>query len=287
MPRWIDEYPDRLQLVCIFLRAHIPAYREVINESSAVKLGTQFTFNTARFTDALFSLPLVFSIFQEKRFTLLNSQLYIFTMGRTSTAKKQLLDAMVDLMWERSYGSLTIDVICEKADVKKGSFYYFFKSKLELAVAAMDHIWIDFQPVLDGVFSASRPPLERLALQMHECYTQTKEVAEKHGRVLGCPYYNVGTEVSTIEPELIGKVNQLLARLQRYFEAAITEAIANGDIAEIDAREAARIIFNLYEGMMAQARMKNDLAPLKDLPTATARILGIAQLPSVQEATRS
>ena len=204
-------------------------------------------------------------------------------MGRTSNAKKQLLDAMVDLMWERSYGSLTIDVICEKAEVKKGSFYYFFKSKLELAIAAMDHIWLDFQSSLDAVFSASRPPLERLALQMHECYNHSKEVADKHGRVLGCPYYNVGTEISTIEPELIEKVNQLLARMKRYFEAAITEAIANGDIAKIDAKEAARIIFNLHEGMMTQARMKNDLEPLKDLPTATARILGIAELPSVPE----
>lgn len=206
-------------------------------------------------------------------------------MGRTSNAKNQLLDAMVELMWERSYGSLTIDVICEKANVKKGSFYYFFKSKLELGIAAMDHIWLENQPKIDAIFSPSRPPLERLAMKVGLCYTQTKEVAEKHGCVLGCPYYNVGAEISTIEPELVEKVNEILSRYQRYFESAITEAMANGDIPETDAKEAARIIFNLYEGFITQARMKNDVEVIKDLPIATARILGLKELPDVSDGT--
>jgi TetR/AcrR family transcriptional repressor of nem operon len=202
-------------------------------------------------------------------------------MGRTSNAKNQLLDAMVLLMWERSYGSLTIDVICEKAEVKKGSFYYFFKSKLELGVAALDHVWASIQPRLDATFSPSRPPLERIAYKLNESYLRTQECVKEHGCVLGCPFFNLGAEISTIEPELADKVNQMLNRFQRYFEASITEAVANGDIPEIDAKEAARILFNLYEGMVTQARMKNDPTVLKDLPVAAARILGIQQLPEV------
>jgi TetR/AcrR family transcriptional repressor of nem operon len=202
-------------------------------------------------------------------------------MGRKSTAKIQLLDAMVHLMWERSYGSLTIDVICEKAEVKKGSFYYFFPSKLELGVAAMDHIWSNIQPVLDATFSSSRPPLERIALRLEHAYLKTKESAETHGCVLGCPFFNIGAEISTIEPELAGKVNQMLSRFQRYFESAITEAAANGDIPQLDVKEASRIIFNLYEGMLTQARVKNDPSVLQDLPVAVARILGVQKLPSV------
>ena len=200
-------------------------------------------------------------------------------MGRTSNAKNQLLDAMVDLMWERSYGSLTIDMICERAQVKKGSFYYFFKSKLELGIAAMDHIWVDLQPKIDANFSPSREPLERLSIQMNLAYHKTKELAEEHGYVLGCPYFTIGSETCTLEPELIQKVNSLLAHFQRYFETTIAEAAANGDIEPLDTKEAARIIFNLYEGMLTQARMKNDPELLRDLPVATARILGLKALP--------
>ncbi|PYJ58790.1 MAG: TetR/AcrR family transcriptional regulator, partial [Verrucomicrobia bacterium] len=44
-------------------------------------------------------------------------------MGRVSDAKERLMGAVRELIWEGSYGSTTIDQICEKAGVKKGSFY--------------------------------------------------------------------------------------------------------------------------------------------------------------------
>ena len=51
------------------------------------------------------------------------------------------MEAVRGLIWEGSYGSTTIDQICEKAGVKKGSFYYFFESKAELAAAALGEDW--------------------------------------------------------------------------------------------------------------------------------------------------
>jgi TetR/AcrR family transcriptional repressor of nem operon len=39
-------------------------------------------------------------------------------------------------MWQSSYGTLTIDAICERAGVKKGC-YYFFKSKSEHVTEAI------------------------------------------------------------------------------------------------------------------------------------------------------
>ena len=59
-------------------------------------------------------------------------------MGRTSNADERLMTAALDLMWEESYGAVTIDDICQRAEVKKGSFYYFFDSKSHLAVAALE-----------------------------------------------------------------------------------------------------------------------------------------------------
>ncbi|TAK98721.1 MAG: TetR/AcrR family transcriptional regulator, partial [Verrucomicrobia bacterium] len=47
-------------------------------------------------------------------------------MGRVSDAKTRLMEAVRELIWTGSFGSTTIDQICEKSGVKKGSFYYFF-----------------------------------------------------------------------------------------------------------------------------------------------------------------
>ncbi len=84
-------------------------------------------------------------------------------MGRTSDAKERLMDAALDLIWEESYGSVTIDDICKRAEVKKGSFYYFFSSKSELAVAALERMWLQsWKPSMDQRFSPSIDPLTRL-----------------------------------------------------------------------------------------------------------------------------
>ena len=73
-------------------------------------------------------------------------------MGRVSDAKQKLMDAVTELIWHGSYGGTTIDQICEKAGVKKGSFYYFFESKSDVAVAALDATWLQKQPELDALF---------------------------------------------------------------------------------------------------------------------------------------
>ena len=84
-------------------------------------------------------------------------------MGRTSDANERLMNAALDLIWEESYGTVTIDDICKRAEVKKGSFYYFFASKAELAVAALEKMWLtDWKPSLDERFSPSLDPVTRL-----------------------------------------------------------------------------------------------------------------------------
>src|SRR5260221_5681911 len=108
-------------------------------------------------------------------------------MGRVSDAKQRLMDAVLELIWSGSYGSTTIDQICDKAGVKKGSFYYFFDSKSELAVEAFEACWQGKRTEMDSIFSPTVPPLERLQKYCDFCYKFQQEIQSKYGRVLGCP----------------------------------------------------------------------------------------------------
>jgi TetR/AcrR family transcriptional repressor of nem operon len=96
--------------------------------------------------------------------TLTDRSTNIFFMPERNT-KLRLLEVAHDLIWESSYGSVSVDDICTKAVVKKGSFYHAFKSKSDLAVAAFEHHWQQNLPAIELTFSKQRPPLERL-----KCY---------------------------------------------------------------------------------------------------------------------
>ena len=138
-------------------------------------------------------------------------------MGRTSDADERLKDAALALIWEESYGAVTIDDICTRADVKKGSFYYFFNSKAELAVAALEKLWAtQWKPRLDSTFSSSVEPLTRLTTYLTNFYTSQVETKARVGRVLCCPACSIGSEVSTQEIDVNAKVREILGRKRRY-----------------------------------------------------------------------
>lgn len=196
-------------------------------------------------------------------------------MGRTSDANERLMDAALHLMWEESYGAVTIDDICKRAEVKKGSFYYFFKSKAELAVAALERMWKDeWKPGLDQRFSAAVDPLTRLTTQLQAIYEKFSEEFKATGKVLGCPLCSVGSEVSTQEIDVNAKVREILSRKRRYYESAIRDAVAEGSIEPCDPAQKALALACLIDGAVAQARIMNDPEVLQSLSTSALELLG-------------
>ena len=188
-------------------------------------------------------------------------------MGRTSDADERLKDAARDLMWEESYGAVTIDDICQRAGVKKGSFYYFFESKADLAVAALEKVWTDdWKPFLDQQFSPSSEPLARLTGYLESIYRRQVEIKAKNGKVLGCLVCSVGSEVSTQEVDVSATIREIFARKRRYYESAIRDAVAQGVIEPCDPAQKALALYGLIEGLVSQARVLNDPEVLRELP---------------------
>lgn len=195
-------------------------------------------------------------------------------MGRTSDAADRLMTAALDLISEESYGSVTIDDICGRADVKKGSFYYFFDSKSDLAIAALDRLWTEnWKPRLDTQFSPSVEPLARLTNYVGGIYEKQAEYKRKSGRVLGCTVCSVGSEISTQDEKLSAKVRELCSRKRCYFESAIRDAVAQGSIEPCDPVEKAACLSGLIEGVVSQGRIMNDPEIIRRLPAMTLDLL--------------
>jgi TetR/AcrR family transcriptional repressor of nem operon len=195
-------------------------------------------------------------------------------MGRTSDAKEKLLDVAFQLIWDSSYGGVSVDQICERAGVNKGSFYYYFGSKADLAVAAYEEHWKQRQPELDRLFSAQVPPLERLTHWCEGAYERQKERANKFGHVCGCPYASIGVEIATQDDKIRAKAEELIARGTKYVETAIAEAQREGSLPAGDARQLAQQAYSFVLGALLRAKIQNDVEVLRDLAPTVMAIIG-------------
>jgi len=196
-------------------------------------------------------------------------------MPRVSDMKERLLDAAMDLIWENSYGATSVDAICDRAGAKKGSFYYFFKSKSELAAAALEDCWNKKRAEMDSIFSPTVPPLERFDRYFDFVHERLAEVQKKCGSILGCPFISVGSEVSTQDQIVRETIDRIMDRKVNYFVSAVRDAAAEGLIDAPDPVAKARALFSCYQGMMAQARIQNDIELLRGFKEVAMEVLGV------------
>jgi TetR/AcrR family transcriptional repressor of nem operon len=196
-------------------------------------------------------------------------------VGRTSDARERLIAATIDLIWPTSYGAVGVDAICEKAGVKKGSFYHFFASKDDLVVAALDAHWETRRVVFDRIFSPSVPPLDRLRGYFAHVVERQAEVRKQYGRLLGCFHNSVGTECIQKTPAIAAKVQEVISMYRLYFETALRDAQAAGLLRRGDPAADAKTLFAYVEGVVAQARIHDDLDMLRHLSSTSFALFGL------------
>jgi len=196
-------------------------------------------------------------------------------MRQDNTTKQKLLETAMELIWVSSYGSVGVDDICKRAGVSKGSFYHFFPSKSDLAVQALDERWRMMQLDLDRIFSSQKPPLERIYAYCDYIHERQKQMHSRTGKVCGCPFASVGSEMSLQDEKVRQKSQDYFDGGVRYLEGALRDAAHEKRMALGDLHEQARQIYSYIMGVLFQARIENKLESLKYLKSGVTQLLNL------------
>jgi len=195
-------------------------------------------------------------------------------MGRKSDSRLRLMDAAHELIWSHSYGAVTIEAICKHAGVRKGSFYYFFDSKSDLAIAAIRTWWDERTPLVQFIFRPEAPPLERIEKYIDMAVGHLMQEYEKNGRVLGCPFFVLGSEICSQDEKLRLLVQDILDGISGNFEKAIKDAYVAGEIEGTNPELTARLLWAFYEGTLTRARIENNPKLIRGLSADALELIG-------------
>lgn len=197
-------------------------------------------------------------------------------MGRVSDARARLITAAMQLIWQRSYNTVGVNELCRQAGVKPGSFYYFFPSKRDLILAALEENWKQTQAnVFEPAFAAEVDPVNRISAIFQLAYKQQAARQEQAGRVLGCAFGSLGSELGH-QDEIVGqKISEVFDRFCSYFERALQETadINTFPIENIPTR--ARAILAYLEGILLLARTHNNTELMLQLSPMVNEIAGL------------
>ena len=170
--------------------------------------------------------------------------------------RSRILQAAMELFWEKGFGSTSIADILSRAQVNSGSLYHVFPSKQDLLVAVLETYRDGIGPMLlDPVWDGVDDPIERIFALL----AKYRELIVQTDCLYGCPIGSLALELH--EPDPIVR-----ERMVENFDAWI-DAIrlcldqAGGRLAEGTDRPAlAEFVLTVMEGAVMQARTHRDVA---------------------------
>lgn len=173
--------------------------------------------------------------------------------------RDRLLHTAAALMWERSFQATGVDELCQRANARKSSFYHYFPSKSELAVAAIEMSWTQARTaIFDPIFSSADSGLSQIRNLIEGVYEFQLHVATEKGGVLGCPFGNLGQEMARQDERIRETLQNIFDAHCVFIETALLRAVKTGEIPEGDNRQRAKNIFALLEGALLLAKVAND-----------------------------
>jgi TetR/AcrR family transcriptional repressor of nem operon len=178
-------------------------------------------------------------------------------LARGDATREKLLKTAISLFHEFGYNGTSVQDIVSGAKVPKGSFYNYFKSKEELAIAASDV----FYPYALGFLELENASSPVARLRKYFRLT-LKEM--RHGYVRGCLVGNFASEITNATPALKRRVAELLDEATRRIAVVVSQAQQMGEIDPgVPTMDLSRFILNSLYGAIFRSKTDRTQRPMK------------------------
>lgn len=187
-------------------------------------------------------------------------------MAKTATGEQRdtralLLEAGMNVMFEKGYTNTGIQEVLSSVGVPKGSFYHFFESKEDFALKIIRHVEQSYVNVLAGFLSdGTRTPLERLK---NYCETKKNDLLNQSCR-RGCLIGNLSQEMADQSETLRLELARVMKRWRDIFSNCINEGQLRGEISKkLPPDTLAEMFLCGWEGSIMRSKTQKDIEPMQ------------------------
>jgi TetR/AcrR family transcriptional repressor of nem operon len=203
--------------------------------------------------------------------------------------KRKLVDAGMNLMRERGFNATTVDDICATAGVTKGGFFHYFKSKDEIAKAALLRFHEgkvkDYE---EAPFRKLADPLARVFGRLD--YVKKTVGGEKH-QTKGCLIGMFAQELAMTNLEFRDVCNGFFSKISGDFAIDLAAAkSAHAPDSPFEPKRLATFYVSIVQGslILSKTAGNSDIvaANIEQFRSYLQLLFGLAQLPAPRSPAR-
>ena len=182
-------------------------------------------------------------------------------MKKGEASRAKLVACAAELFWRQGYNATGLSEILQAANLPKGSFYFYFEGKRDLAAAVIEYyrriVSDDMKRMAEGrdwrefVHALTRKHLDSAAEGEHN----------------GCPFAVMGMELALSEPEIAGLYAAALDEARQIMAEVLEQSGLNHE----DAERLSALELTIFEGKLLLFRISGDAAHLETMEREMVR----------------
>jgi TetR/AcrR family transcriptional repressor of nem operon len=157
--------------------------------------------------------------------------------------KERLIDATFEEVYSKGYTGASLSNILAKAETKKGSMYYYFDSKKDMALSMIEQkVTCKIDEYWSSLNNVDKDILDHLTVLLKD--TSNKDFKR------GCPLGNLLQEGLIDDEEFSTLLNKILDEWKKLFINVLEKAIANKEIRKVNVESVAVFLIAVIEGAL-------------------------------------
>jgi len=175
--------------------------------------------------------------------------------------REHILAIGEQLCMHRGFTGMGLSELLKTAQVPKGSFYHYFRSKEAFGVAMLHRHYAAYEQALNQHFFSGQSSCRTHLLAW---YLNTIEQFNQHGTISGCLTVKLSAEVCDLSEDMRTEMNagvsMIISLLARVLEQGRQQ---NSLIFTGDAAVQAQVLYSLWLGANLQAKMSRSVIALE------------------------
>lgn len=188
--------------------------------------------------------------------------------------RDKILKSAQRLFFLNGYHRTSVDDILRDSKVKKGNFYFHFKSKEALGYAVIDLESAFFRENLNEMAQGNGTSMGKIL----SFFSKAEKHLAKNGCQIGCPFGNFALEMSDVHEGFRKRVDQIFDAWAHQLDLVLREGKRKGEIRkEVDTKALSHLLVAVAEGATLLVKAKKNTSVYRACARSLRSMLEHAQ----------